>query len=202
MALAAYQARDYVTARTKFTALANAGNATAKSNLAVMALRGQGIAADNYLAYQLFAEAAQQGLAHAAMNAGFMQVVGDGVEPDPEAGAARIRSARSMQELREEIRRRSELVCTNTREEMQRLPTIFDLVKKHMPAKAALCAFDTLTAETDDKDKFANCVRSACRLEVTLGEKDSCESLSIESAQHERRRAMLRRVLVAMECST
>lgn len=201
-AVAAYQARDYATARARFTVLANSGNAPAKSNLAVMALHGQGTAPDAYRAYQLFAEAAQQGVAHAAMNAGFLQVAGNGTEADPEAGAARIRAARTMPELQEEIHTRIELVCIGTRDELRRLPTIFDLFKKHMPGKAALCAFDTLAADTADDDKFGKCVRTTCRLEVALGEADSCESLYVESAQNERRRAMLRRVLVAMECST
>lgn len=199
-ALSAYEARNYPVAYAGFSALAQQGMRGAVSNLAVMVQRGHGTQADPYRAYGLFAEAAQQGSPHAAMNAGFLQLTGEGTEADPEAGAARIRSALASPELRDEIRSRMDQVCTSARAEAQQLPTIFDLFQKHMPAKAALCAFDALTAEAAGNDKFGNCVRSACRLEAALGEKDSCESLYIESARYEQRRVLLRRIQIALGC--
>lgn len=200
-AFAAYKAGNYPAAYAGFSALAQEGVPGALSNLGVMVQQGHGTAADPYRAYGLFAQAAQSGFAHGAMNAGFMQVTGDGTEADPEAGAARIRSAMASPELRDEIRSRTAQLCADARAEAQRIPTIFDLFKKHMPGKATLCAFDTLTAETQEKNKFANCVRAACQLEVTLGEADSCQALFVEGRQNEQRRALLQRIEVALGCS-
>jgi TPR repeat protein len=65
--MAAYNKKDYATARTEFTAAAKAGDARAKLSLAMMYIRGQGVERDFDLAVRWLREAAGQGDGDARM---------------------------------------------------------------------------------------------------------------------------------------
>lgn len=73
---------DFKTGFKEFKSLADAGNAQAQFNLALMYLNGQGVEKDEKRACALFTEAANQGIADAQYNLAVMYERGIGVEKD------------------------------------------------------------------------------------------------------------------------
>ena len=78
----AYQQQDYATALEKWQTLAEAGDAAAQSNLAVLYYEEKGVAQDYGKARAYYEKAAAQGDADAQNNLGGLYARGDGVKKD------------------------------------------------------------------------------------------------------------------------
>jgi len=85
--MAAAQAGDFATALAEWKPLAEAGEARAQFNMAVLYDNGYGVEKDLTEAEKWFRLAAEQGLAMAQYNLGFMYAAGRGVERDVEEAA-------------------------------------------------------------------------------------------------------------------
>lgn len=91
--LLAYDRGDYAAARAAWLPLAEAGDASAQANLAVLYLRGQGVDEDPAAAARWFRLAAVQGNPIAQDNLGQLYYQGRGVEQDFEEAARWIKAA-------------------------------------------------------------------------------------------------------------
>ena len=80
--MAAAQAGDFATALAEWKPLAEAGEARAQFNMAVLYDNGYGVEVDLAEAMKWFRLAAEQGLATAQYNLGYMYAAGHGVERD------------------------------------------------------------------------------------------------------------------------
>ncbi len=80
--MAAAQAGDFATALAEWKPLAEAGEARAQFNMAVLYDNGYGVEVDLAEAMKWFRLAAEQGLAMAQYNLGYMYAAGHGVERD------------------------------------------------------------------------------------------------------------------------
>ena len=81
-AVAAVSVGDYMTARREFESLADRGDSRGKNGLGVLYTRGWGVEQDLGKAFDLFSEAAREGLRAAENNLGEMYMRGLGVEQD------------------------------------------------------------------------------------------------------------------------
>ena len=86
---AAYEAGDYATALKEWRPLAEAGDASAQTNLGFMYENGLGVPKDDAEAVRLYRLAADQGDAYAQSNLGNMYRQGEGV-PKDDAEAVRL----------------------------------------------------------------------------------------------------------------
>jgi len=89
----AYKQGDYETALREFVDLAKNGDPRAQYNLAVMYLKGHGVAQDLDRAFDLQRRAAESGLAAAQHGLAFMYYRGEGVESDLKKAAMWFRRA-------------------------------------------------------------------------------------------------------------
>lgn len=198
-AYAAYERNDDATALAGFTAIA-ARKPDAKFMLGTMVQEGRGTAPDKARSYQLLSEAARAGSHSAASVVGFMQIIGNGVEWNPEAGAALLRFARADPNLRESVRTNALALCPKAQTQLESLPSLFDMVKRHMPAKAALCAVAAVTSDASERVQYSQCVRELCSAEEAFGEANSCDAMQRESQRVEKQRDLLKRTLTVLEC--
>lgn len=198
-AYAAYERKDDATALAGFSATA-ARKPDAKFMLGVMIQEGRGTAPDKARSYQLLSEAASAGSHSAASVVGFMQIIGNGVEWNPEAGAALLRFAQADPNLRDSVRANAEGLCPKAQSQLKSLPSLFDMVKRHMPAKATLCAVAAVTSDATERVQYSQCVRELCAAEEALGESNSCDAMERESQRVEKQRGLLKRTLAALEC--
>jgi hypothetical protein len=91
--LEAYDHGDFEQAHAVWLPLAEAGDASAQANLAVLYLRGRGVERDPVAAARWFRLAAEQGNPIAQDNLGQLYYKGEGVEKDLEEAARWIRAA-------------------------------------------------------------------------------------------------------------
>ncbi len=199
-AYAAYERKDDALAWAGFAALAER-KPDAKFMLGMMIREGRGAAPDDGRSYRLLSEAAAAGSPGAAMLVGFMQITGDGAEMNPEAGVALLRVALNEPRLRDSVRKNVESICEETRTRLRSLPSLFDMVKRHLPGKATFCAAVVVANEQAERGHYAECVRDLCQAEEGLGESNSCDALDAEARRVEKHRAMYTRMLAALECA-
>ena len=81
-AVAAYQKGELETAAQQFAALAEAGDAKAQYNLAVLYEKGEGVAQDSDKALAWYQKAAEAGNVNAQYNLGLAYETGEGVTQD------------------------------------------------------------------------------------------------------------------------
>ena len=84
MGLTAVENKNYVKAFSLFVPLAEAGNAEAQHNLAMLYRTGKGTQKDISASYDWFRRAAEQGVSDAQYYLGYMYDGGEGVEQDPQ----------------------------------------------------------------------------------------------------------------------
>lgn len=198
-AYAAYQRNDNVTALAGFSAIAER-KPNAKFMLGTMVQEGRGTAPDKARSYRLLSEAAAAGSHSAASVVGFMQIIGNGVEWNPEAGAALLRFAQADPNLRGSVQANAQALCPKAQAQLGSLPSLFDMVKRHMPAKATLCAVAAVTSDAAERVQYSQCVRELCAAEEAFGASNSCDAMQRESQRVEKQRDLLKRTLTVLEC--
>ena len=82
--VSAYNMKDYVTALSEWSTLAEQGSVSAQFNLGMMYAEGKGVSQDDTIAVRWFMLAAERGNVSAQVNLGFMYQYGKGVTKNEE----------------------------------------------------------------------------------------------------------------------